>query len=62
MDPQTRAEVSRKGGLAASKNRARMAAIGRLGGIAASKDRERMAEIGRKGGSAGRGKPKPRAE
>jgi general stress protein YciG len=55
MDPQTRQEVARKGGLAVSRNRAHMAEIGRKGGQSVSKNREHMAKIGRKGGAASRG-------
>ena len=55
MDPQTRQEVARKGGLAVSRNRQHMAEIGRKGGQAVSKNREHMAQIGRKGGAASRG-------
>ena len=54
MDPETRHEVARKGGLAVSKNKQHMAEIGRKGGQAVSKNREHMAEIGRKGGEASR--------
>ena len=56
MDPHTRQEVARKGGLAVSKNREHMAEIGRKGGQSVSKNREHMAEIGRKGGAASRSK------
>ena len=52
MDPQTRQEVARKGGLAVSRNRQHLAEIGRKGGQAVSKNREHMAEIGRKGGES----------
>jgi hypothetical protein len=55
MDPQTRQEVARKGGLAVSRNRQHMAEIGRKGGQTVSKNREHMASIGRKGGEASRG-------
>jgi general stress protein YciG len=55
MDPQTRQEVARKGGLAVSRNRAHMAEIGRKGGQSVSRNREHMAKIGRKGGAASRG-------
>lgn len=55
MDPKTRQEVARKGGLAVSRNRQHMAEIGRKGGQAVSKNREHMANIGRKGGEASRG-------
>lgn len=55
MDPKTRQEVARKGGLAVSRNREHMAAIGRKGGQTVSKNREHMAAIGRKGGEASRG-------
>ncbi|MDR3608371.1 MAG: hypothetical protein P4M08_13455 [Oligoflexia bacterium] len=55
MDPQTRKEVARKGGLAVSRNREHMAEIGRKGGQSVSKNREHMAQIGRKGGAASRG-------
>jgi general stress protein YciG len=55
MDPQTRKEVARKGGLAVSRNRQHMAEIGRKGGQSVSKNREHMAAIGRKGGAASRG-------
>jgi len=55
MDPQTRKEVARKGGLAVSRNRQHMAEIGRKGGQTVSKNREHMAQIGRKGGAASRG-------
>jgi general stress protein YciG len=55
MDPSTRQEVARKGGLAVSRNRQHMAEIGRKGGQTVSKNREHMASIGRKGGEASRG-------
>ncbi len=55
MDPQTRKEVARKGGLAVSRNRQHMAEIGRKGGQSVSKNRDHMAAIGRKGGAASRG-------
>jgi len=55
MDPQTRKEVARKGGLAVSRNKQHMAEIGRKGGQSVSKNREHMAQIGRKGGAASRG-------
>lgn len=55
MDPQTRKEVARKGGLAVSRNKQHMAEIGRKGGQSVSKNREHMAVIGRKGGAASRG-------
>lgn len=55
MDPQTRREVARKGGLAVSRNKQHMAEIGRKGGQSVSKNREHMAKIGRKGGAAARG-------
>ncbi len=55
MDPKTRQEVARKGGLAVSRNKQHMAEIGRKGGQAVSKNREHMASIGRKGGEASRG-------
>ena len=55
MDPVTRQEVARKGGLAVSKNKQHMADIGRKGGQSVSKNREHMAKIGRKGGAASRG-------
>jgi uncharacterized protein len=55
MDPKTRQEVARKGGLAVSTNRQHMAEIGRKGGQSVSKNREHMAKIGRKGGAASRG-------
>jgi uncharacterized protein len=55
MDPGTRQEVARKGGLAVSRNKQHMADIGRKGGQSVSKNREHMAEIGRKGGAASRG-------
>ena len=55
MDPQTRQEVARKGGLAVSRNKQHMAEIGRKGGQSVSKNREYMAQIGRKGGAASRG-------
>ena len=55
MDPQTRQEVARKGGLAVSRNRQHMAEIGRKGGQSVSRNREHMAKIGRKGGAASRG-------
>ena len=54
MDPETRHEVARKGGLAVSRNKQHMAEIGRRGGQAVSKNREHMAKIGRKGGEASR--------
>jgi hypothetical protein len=56
MDPKTRQEVARKGGLAVSRNRQHMAEIGRKGGQSVSKNREHMAAIGRKGGEASRGR------
>lgn len=55
MDPETRREVARKGGLAVSRNRQHMAEIGRKGGQTVSKNRDHMAQIGRKGGEASRG-------
>ncbi|MGK5088346.1 hypothetical protein WDW86_12370 [Bdellovibrionota bacterium FG-2] len=55
MDPDTRKEVARKGGIAVSKNRQHMADIGRKGGQSISRNREHMAKIGRKGGAASRG-------
>ncbi len=55
MDPATRQEVARKGGLAVSRNKQHMAEIGRKGGQSVSKNREHMASIGRKGGAASRG-------
>jgi general stress protein YciG len=55
MDPATRQEVARKGGLAVSRNKQHMADIGRKGGQSVSKNREHMAKIGRKGGAASRG-------
>jgi general stress protein YciG len=55
MDPGTRREVARKGGLAVSRNREHMAEIGRKGGQSVSRNREHMARIGRKGGTASRG-------
>lgn len=55
MDPKTRQEVARKGGLAVSRNKQHMAEIGRKGGQSVSKNREHMAQIGRKGGAASRG-------
>ena len=55
MDPKTRQEVARKGGLAVSRNKAHMAEIGRKGGQSVSRNREHMAQIGRKGGAASRG-------
>lgn len=55
MDPDTRKEVARKGGLAVSRNRQHMAEIGRKGGQSVSKNREHMARIGKKGGAASRG-------
>jgi len=55
MDPKTRQEVARKGGLAVSRNKQHMAEIGRKGGQTVSKNREHMAAIGRKGGEASRG-------
>src|SRR4051794_2175900 len=54
MDPDTRQEVARKGGLAVSRNRQHMAEIGRKGGQTVSKNRDHMAAIGRKGGEASR--------
>ena len=54
MDPETRHEVARKGGLAVSRNKQHMAEIGRKGGQAVSKNRDHMARIGRKGGEASR--------
>jgi general stress protein YciG len=54
MDPETRKEVARKGGLAVSKNRAHMALIGKKGGQTISRDREHMARIGKKGGQSSR--------
>ena len=59
MDPDTRKEVARKGGVAVSKNRQHMAEIGRKGGQSVSKNRDHMASIGRKGGAASRGSTKP---
>jgi len=56
MDPKTRQEVARKGGLAVSRNKQHMAEIGRKGGQTVSKNREHMATIGRKGGEASRGR------
>jgi general stress protein YciG len=55
MDPTTRKEVARKGGIAVSRNKEHMAEIGRKGGQTVSKNREHMASIGRKGGEASRG-------
>lgn len=55
MDPSTRQEVARKGGIAVSRNRQHMAEIGRKGGQRVSQNREHMAKIGRKGGAASRG-------
>lgn len=55
MDPATRKEVARKGGLAVSRNRQHMAEIGRKGGQSVSQNKEHMASIGRKGGEASRG-------
>jgi general stress protein YciG len=55
MDPGTRQEVARKGGIAVSRNKEHMAEIGRKGGQAVSRNREHMAKIGRKGGAASRG-------
>lgn len=55
MDPETRQEVARKGGLAVSRNKQHMAEIGRKGGQSVSRNREHMANIGRKGGAASRG-------
>jgi general stress protein YciG len=55
MDPGTRQEVARKGGIAVSRNKQHMAEIGRKGGQAVSRNREHMAKIGRKGGAAPRG-------
>jgi len=54
MDPETRKEVARKGGLAVSQSRDHMASIGRKGGLSVSKSRDHMAEIGRKGGRSRR--------
>jgi general stress protein YciG len=54
MDPKTRQEVARKGGLAVSRNRAHMSSIGRKGGQSVSQNRDHMAEIGRRGGEASR--------
>ncbi len=54
MDPHTRQEVARKGGLAVSRNKQHMAEIGRKGGQSVSRNREHMAKIGRKGGAASR--------
>src|SRR4051794_27046439 len=54
MDPKTRQEVARKGGLAVSRNKQHMAEIGRKGGQTVSKNRDHMAAIGRKGGEASR--------
>ena len=54
MDPKTRQEVARKGGLVVSRNKQHMAEIGRKGGQSVSKNREHMALIGRKGGAASR--------
>ena len=55
MDPHTRQEVARKGGLAVSRNKQHMAEIGRKGGQSVSKNKDHMAKIGRKGGAASRG-------
>ena len=55
MDPETRKEFARKGGLAVSRNKQHMAEIGRKGGQSVSKNRDHMAKIGRKGGAASRG-------
>jgi general stress protein YciG len=54
MDPETRKQVARKGGLAVSKNREHMALIGKKGGQSISRDREHMARIGKKGGESSR--------
>ncbi len=54
MDPATRQEVARKGGLAVSRNRQHMAEIGRKGGQTVSKNKEHMAAIGRKGRQLGK--------
>lgn len=56
MDPETRREVARKGGLAISKDRARMAALGRKGGAAmvAKYGSEHFKKLGAKGGAASR--------
>ncbi len=54
MDPETRKEVARKGGLAVSRNREHMASIGKKGGQSISRDREHMAKIGKKGGESSR--------
>ncbi len=58
MDPQTRREVARKGGLAVSRNREHMAQIGKKGGQSISRDREHMARIGKKGGETSRTTPR----
>jgi len=42
MDPETRREVARKGGLAVSRNKQHMAEIGRKGGAAAASNPENM--------------------
>src|SRR4051794_13489876 len=42
MDPHTRQEVARKGGLAVSRNKQHMSEIGRKGGQSVSKNREHM--------------------
>jgi len=55
MDPATRKEVARKGGLAVSRNRQHMSEIGRKVGQSVSKNREHMAQIGKKGGESSRG-------
>ena len=62
MDPETRREVARKGGLAVSRNRSHMAEIGKKGGQSISRDREHMAKIGKKGGETSRVGRKPREE
>jgi general stress protein YciG len=54
MDPETRREVARKGGLAVSRNRNHMAQIGKKGGQSISRDRDHMAKIGKKGGETSR--------
>ncbi len=59
MDPETRREVARKGGLAVSRNRSHMAEIGKKGGQSISRDRAHMAKIGKKGGETSRSTRKP---
>lgn len=58
MDPATRQEVARKGGLGTLEKHGKQhfSELGRKGGQRVAQDREHMAEIGRKGGAAGAGR------